>query len=35
MKPPNNAVNPSHSVVTARAYCSTRRAVGRAGYRER
>jgi len=28
---PNSALNPSHSAVTARAYCGTRRAVGRAG----
>jgi hypothetical protein len=32
---PNRAVNPSHSAVTARACSSTRRAVGRAGYRYR
>ena len=32
---PNNAVNPPHSGVTARAYGCTRRAAGRAGYRER
>jgi len=32
---PNYAVNPAHSAVTACAYCSTRRARGRAGYRER
>ena len=32
---PNSAVSPSHSAVTARAYCGTRRAVGRAGYRGR
>jgi hypothetical protein len=30
---PNNAVNPSHSAVTALADDSKRRAVGRAGYR--
>ena len=35
MAPPNNAVSPPHSAVTAGAYCGTRRAVGRAGYRER
>ena len=33
--PANHAVNPSHSGVTARAYCGTRRAAGRAGYRAR
>jgi hypothetical protein len=32
---PNHAVSPPHSAVTARAYCGTHRAVGRAGYRER
>jgi hypothetical protein len=32
---PNYAVNAPHSAVTARAYCGTRRAVGRARYRER
>jgi len=32
---PNYAVNATHSAVTARAYCRTRRAVGRARYRER
>jgi len=31
----NNALNPSHSVVTALAQSSKRRAAGRAGYRER
>jgi len=30
-KKPNYAISPSHSAVTARAYCSTRRAVERAG----
>ena len=34
-RPPNNAVVPTFSAVTARAYCGTRRTVGRAGYRER
>ena len=33
--PANLAVNSPHSAVTARAYRSTRRAVGRAGYRAR
>ena len=33
--PPNNAVNPPHSVVTALAQDGKRRAAGRAGYRER
>ena len=33
--PSNPRVNPTHSVVTARAYCGTRRAVGRAGYARR
>ena len=32
---PNIAISPSHSAVTARAYCGTRRADGRAGYRVR
>ena len=32
---PNSAVNPPHSVVTALAQGSKRRAAGRAGYRER
>ena len=31
----NCAVNASHSVVTALAYCGKRRAAGRARYRER
>ena len=31
----NSAVNPPHSVVTALAQGSKRRAAGRAGYRER
>ena len=31
----NNAVNPTHSVVTALAQGGKRRAAGRAGYRER
>ena len=31
----NMRVSPSHSAVTARAYCGTRRAVGRAGYAQR
>jgi hypothetical protein len=31
----NYAVSPSHTAVTARAYCGTRRAVGREGYRGR
>ena len=31
----NYAVSPPHSAVTARAYCGTRRAIGRAGYRGR
>ncbi len=31
----NYAVNPTHSVVTALAQGSKRRAAGRAGYRER
>jgi len=31
----NYAVSPPHSAFTARAYSGTRRAVGRAGYRER
>jgi len=33
--PPNNAVNPPHSAVTALAHGGKRRAAGRAGYRER
>ena len=32
---PNSAVNPPHSVVTALAQSSKRRAAGRAGYRGR
>jgi len=35
MKPPNNAINPPHSVVTALAQGGKRRAAGRAGYRAR
>jgi hypothetical protein len=34
-RPANLAVNASHSAVTARAYCGTRRASRPAGYRER
>ena len=31
----NFAISPSHSGVTARAYCGTRLATGRTGYRGR
>lgn len=31
----NYAISPPHSGVTARAYCGTRLAAGRAGYRGR
>ena len=34
-KPPNTRVSLPHSAVTARAYCGTRRATGRARYAQR